>query len=74
MIDQLSQAGMASTKLTYIFSSITVIFGTFTIQEWGIITGIFLGFLTFATNLYFRRKLLKLEEKKLDSLFNIKND
>jgi hypothetical protein len=67
MIDQVNNAGVASSKLTYFLSSITVIFGTFTVQEWAAVTGIVLGFLTFGVNIYFKSKLLKLEVRKAES-------
>jgi len=63
VIDQVSQAGVASTKWTYLFSSLTVTMSAFSVEEWGIILGVLLGFLTFAVNFYFKSRILKIELK-----------
>lgn len=55
---------------SYFASVINILFGAMTLQEVGVMIGIFLGILTYLTNLYYKRK----QDKRESELHAIKID
>ncbi|NGZ17544.1 hypothetical protein G6Z94_09325 [Vibrio aestuarianus] len=54
-------------KLTQFFAGWATVLGAFSVNEWGVIAGIFLGFVSYFTGLYFKVANRKSLLKKLDN-------
>ena len=61
MADAHSHAAVAA-KTTQVVGATVTLFG-FSVNEWGVIVGIVLGILSYATQLYYKRKELRMKEK-----------